>query len=77
MTATDFSSQTYWEKRFGNEKSFEWLADTRALGATLLDLIQELSNTPSFPEHDIGLDGTESEDKGDHRDKKSVNRRRK
>lgn len=40
---SDFSAPEYWSNRFEREKAFEWLADTRAIGPMVLELVQELS----------------------------------
>lgn len=46
---SDFSSPEYWSNRFMNEKSFEWLANSPALGPIILELIKDLIQTRDAP----------------------------
>ncbi|KAI9631807.1 uncharacterized protein MKK02DRAFT_21295 [Dioszegia hungarica] len=44
---SDFSSSEYWSTRFEKERSFEWLASSKALGPVVLDLVKELVRSRS------------------------------
>lgn len=39
---SDFSSSEYWTNRFEKERSFEWLANTKAIGPIVLELVKEI-----------------------------------
>jgi hypothetical protein len=44
---SDFSSSEYWSTRFEKERSFEWLASSKALGPVVLNLAKELVRSRS------------------------------